>query len=74
MYRYLIQDDKAVADVFINTIKFSLFTIRACALDDLEKMNVSVLQAYTLYRTSQEWYENFDGMSAMEISSSVSLP
>lgn len=74
MYRYLIQDDKAVADVFINTIKFSLFTIRACALDDLEKMNVSVLQAYTLYRTSQEWYENFDGMSAMEISYSVSLP
>ena len=74
MYRYLIQDDKAVADVFINTIKFSLFTIRACALDDLEKMNVSVLQAYTLYRTYQEWYENFDGMSAMEISYSVSLP
>lgn len=74
MYRYLIQDDKDVADVFINTIKFSLFTIRACALDDLEKMNVSVLQAYTLYRTSQEWYENFDGMSAMEISYSVSLP
>lgn len=74
MNRYLLQAGQAVADVFINTIKFSLFTIRACALDDLEKMNISVLQAYTLYRTYQEWYENFDGMSAMEISYSVSLP
>ena len=74
LQKYLIQDGQAVADVFINTIKFSLFTIRACALDDLRKLNITVLQAYTLYRTYQEWYENFDGMSAMEISYSVSLP
>ena len=57
LQKYLIDEGKAAADVFINTIKFSLFSIRACALDDLKTLNISVLQAYTLYRTYQEWYE-----------------
>lgn len=72
--KYVCVDGKCYADVFINTIKFSLFSIRACALDDLTKLNITVLQAYTLYRSYQEWYENFDGMSAVEVAYSVSLP
>ena len=55
--KYVCADGKCYADVFINTIKFSLFSIRACALDDLTKLNITVLQAYTLYRSYQEWYE-----------------
>lgn len=72
--KYVCTEAGAYADVFINTIKFSLFSIRACALDDLTALNISVLQAYTLYRSYQEWYENFDGMSAVEVAYSVSLP
>lgn len=49
--KYVCADGKCYADVFINTIKFSLFSIRACALDDLTKLNITVLQAYTLYRS-----------------------
>ena len=40
----------------------------------MTKLNITVLQAYTLYRSYQEWYENFDGMSAVEVAYSVSLP
>ena len=74
LHRYLLADDTLQADVFINTIKFSLFTIGACKLNDLQKANLTVLQAYTLYRDYREWYENFDGMSATEVAYSVSLP
>lgn len=71
---YLITDRQAQADVFINTIKFSLFTIGACGLVDLQRLNLTVLQAYTLYRSYKEWYETFDGMSATEVAYSISLP
>lgn len=71
---YLCLDGEAQADVFVNTIKFSLFSIGACGLNDLQRLNVAVMQAYTLYRSYQEWYDNFDGMSAMEVAYSVSMP
>lgn len=72
--KYIVNDGDASADVFINTIKFSLFSTGSCKLNDLQRMNLTILQAYTLYRSYQEWYENFDGMSAVEVAYSVSLP
>lgn len=72
--KYICGEAKENVDVFINTIKFSLFSIRACALSDLQNMNITVLQAYALYQTYQHWYENFEGMSAVEVAYSVSLP
>ena len=72
--KYICGEGKENVDVFINTIKFSLFSIRACALSDLQKMNITVLQAYALYQTYQHWYEDFAGMSALEVAYSVSLP
>ena len=72
--KYFYDNGQLVPDVFINTIKFSLTTVKACSLEDLLKLDLPILQAYTLYRSYQDWYDNFDGMSAMEVSYSVSLP
>ena len=40
----------------------------------LKKWNVPVIQAYTLISSYEEWKAAFDGMNAMEVSISVSLP
>lgn len=72
--KYVYTEHGTYVDVFINTIKFSLFSTGSCQLNDLQRMNLTVLQAYTLYRSYQEWYEGFEGMSAVEVAYSVSLP
>ncbi|MGI5866206.1 MAG: cobaltochelatase subunit CobN [Syntrophaceticus schinkii] len=74
MDAYFYDEGKATIDVLINTIKFSLTCTRAIDLKSLEQLNVPVLQVYTLLRPREEWKNCLEGMMAMEIAVSVTMP
>ena len=72
--RFFCQEGVPVIDALINVLKFSLTSSGALSLDYLKQWNVPVLQAYTLIAPYEEWKNSFEGMNAMEISISISLP
>ena len=72
--KFFFRQGMTVIDAFINITKFSLTGSGALALSFLKQWNVPVLEAYTLLSTYEEWKEAFEGMNAMEVSISVSLP
>jgi cobaltochelatase CobN len=74
MDAYFYDEGKATIDVLINTINFSLTCTRAIDLKSLEQLNVPVLQVYTLLRPREEWKNCLEGMMAMEIAVSVTMP
>jgi len=74
MKRYFYDEGRPVIDVLINTIKFSLTATRAIDLTSLERLDVPVLQAYTLLSPREEWKNSLEGMTAMEIAFSVTMP
>lgn len=71
---YFYQNGLPVIDVLVNTIKFSMTTMGALNPDDLCKLNVPILQAYTLYRPQSEWEQSIEGMTAMEMAVSIAMP
>lgn len=71
---YFCENGVPSIDVFINTMKFSLTGARSMTLDFLKKFNVPVLQAYTLLTPYENWRDDFEGMNAMEVSISVTMP
>ncbi|MDO4177958.1 MAG: cobaltochelatase subunit CobN [Phascolarctobacterium sp.] len=72
--KYFMKDGKAVIDCVINTIKFSLTASASIELRVLEDLNVPLLQAYTMMRSIEEWQENIQGLSAVEVAISVTMP
>lgn len=72
--RFFCQDGMPVIDALINVLKFSMTGSGALSVDYLKQWNVPVLQAYTLIAPYDEWKNSFEGMNAMEISISISLP
>ena len=72
--QFFFRDGVPVIDVFVNTTKFSLTASAALKVDFLKQWNVPVMAAYTLLADYEEWKNSFEGMNAMEISISVSLP
>ncbi len=71
---YFYNHGKPVIDVLINTIKFSLTSSKEIDQKFLEKLGVPVLQANTLIRSHEEWEKCIEGMTAMEIGVSVTMP
>lgn len=71
---YFYQDGLPIIDVLLNTIKFSMTTMGALNSDSLCKLNVPILQAYTLYRPQLEWEQSIEGMTAMEMAVSIAMP
>ena len=67
-------DGVPAIDVLLNVMKFSMTTGGSINLDYLKKFNVPVLAAYTTIAPFEEWKDSFEGMNAMEVSISVSLP
>lgn len=61
-------------DVLLNVMKFSTTSSGSITLDYFRKWNVPILAAYTTIAPFEEWKNSFEGMNAMEISISVSLP
>lgn len=72
--KFFCENGLPVIDVLVNTLKFSFTGSGALTLDYLKKWNVPVLQAYTILSSYEEWKNSFEGMNAMEISISISLP
>ena len=72
--RFFFKDGVPAVDVFINITKFSLTGSGALKLDFLKQWNVPVLAAYTLLAPYEEWKDSLEGMNAMEVSISISLP
>lgn len=72
--RFFCEDGLPVIDVFINTMKFSLTISRSMTLAYLKQWNIPYLQAYTILSEYSEWKNNLEGMNAMEISISITMP
>ncbi|WP_371366925.1 Aerobic cobaltochelatase subunit CobN [Sporomusa rhizae] len=72
--KYFMKDGKTYIDVMINTMKFSLTASGALAYSVIAELNVPQLQAYTLLTPVEQWRESMEGMSAMEVSISITLP
>lgn len=72
--RYFTLEEAVVVHALINCMKFSLTTSRSLSLEFLERLNVPVLQCYTLLTEYTAWSESLEGMNAMEVSISIALP
>lgn len=71
---YFMLDDKSFVDVVINLFKFSLTIAGNISVDFLKKLQVPVLQGYSLTTEESIWRKNFEGMNAVEFSISATLP
>ena len=71
---YFCQDGVPAIDVLLNVMKFSLTSSGTITIDYFKKWNVPILAAYTTIAPYEEWKDSFEGMNAMEVSISVSLP
>ena len=72
--RFFCKQGLPIIDALINVMKFSLTSSGALTVDNLKQWNVPVLQAYTIMAPYEEWRDSFEGMNAMEISITISLP
>lgn len=72
--KYFMKDGKPVVDVIVNVMKFSFTTSGSISIEALEEMGVPVLEAYSLIAPETEWRASPEGMNAMEISISVTMP
>lgn len=72
--KYFMKDGKPVVDVIVNVMKFSFTTSGSISIKALEEMGVPVLEAYSLIAPKEEWEASPEGMNAMEISISVTMP
>lgn len=72
--KFFMKDGVPTIDTLLNIIKFSVTSTRSLTVPFLKGWNVPMLQAYTLLTNHENWFDNFEGMSPMEVSISVSLP
>ncbi|HEY3425045.1 MAG TPA: cobaltochelatase subunit CobN [Negativicutes bacterium] len=72
--QYFYADGVPAIDVLINTFKFSLTVGRPVDQEFLRKLNVPVLQAYTLIQSCEDWKSSMTGMTITEISCIVAMP
>lgn len=72
--KYFMKEGKPLVDVIVNVMKFSFTTSGSMSIKALEEMGVPVLEAYSLIAPKEEWEASPEGMNAMEISISVTMP
>ncbi len=72
--KYFTRDGKPVVDAIVNVMKFSFTTSGSISTEKLKEIGVPVLQAYSLIAPKEEWENSPEGMNAMEISISVTMP
>ena len=72
--RYFRKDGKPVVDAIVNVMKFSFTTSGSISVQALEDLGVPILEAYSLIAPEAEWRASPEGMNAMEISISVTMP
>lgn len=72
--KYFMKEGKSLVDAIVNVMKFSFTTSGSISIKALEEMGVPVLEAYSLIAPKEEWEASPEGMNAMEISISVTMP
>ncbi|WP_314904748.1 cobaltochelatase subunit CobN [Selenomonas artemidis] len=73
LHRYFYRDGEPAVDVVVSCLKFSLHAA-GTPIEELVRLGVPWLQAYTILAERVEWEDSLIGMNAMEVSISVSLP
>ena len=68
------KDGVPAIDVLLNVMKFSMTSSGTISIDYFKQKNVPILAAYSTIAPYEEWKNSFEGMNAMEVSISVSLP
>lgn len=71
---YFKDHGKPVIDTLVSTMKFSFTANKTVSIEDLKKLDVPVLTAYTLLESEKEWLDDPKGMNSVETSISVSMP
>ena len=71
--RYFYRDGKRLVDVLVTTTKFSLH-LSGTATEDLSRVGVPILTAYTILGSEESWAESPAGLEPSAVSISVSLP
>lgn len=72
--KYFMKEGKPLVDVIVNVMKFSFTTSGSISIKALEDLGVPILEAYSLIAPEAEWEASPEGMNAMEISISVTMP
>lgn len=72
--RFFCEQGLPIIDVLMNIQKFSITSSKSMTLEYLAKWRIPVLIAYTIIAPYEEWKPSLEGMNAMEISISASLP
>lgn len=72
--KYFMKEGKPLVDAIVNVMKFSFTTSGSVSIKALEEMGVPVLETYSLIAPKEEWEASPEGMNAMEISISVTMP
>ncbi len=70
---YFFREDRKLVDVIINTMKFSL-KAAGTPIAAFERLDVPILEAYTVLADRDNWEKSTAGLDPMEVSVSVSLP
>lgn len=68
------KDGVPAIDVLLNVMKFSMTSSGTISIEYFKQRNVPILAAYSTIAPYEEWKNSFEGMNAMEVSISVSLP
>lgn len=71
---FFAKDGVPAIDVLLNVMKFSMTSSGTISIDYFKQRNVPILAAYSTIAPYEEWKNSFEGMNAMEVSISVSLP
>ena len=71
---FFAKDGVPAIDVLLNVMKFSMTSSGTISIEYFKQRNVPILAAYSTIAPYEEWKNSFEGMNAMEVSISVSLP
>ena len=71
---FFTADGKPVIDTLVSTMKFSQVGNGSLTVDELKKLDVPILVAYTLLTTGEDWKKNPEGLNAIETSIGAALP
>ena len=71
--RYFFRGKTRLVDVIINTMKFSL-KAAGTSIEEWMRLDVPLLEAYTVLGERAEWEASPTGLNPMEVSIAVSLP
>ena len=71
---FFTADGKPVIDTLVSTMKFSQVGNGSLTVDELKKLDVPILTAYTLLTTGEDWKKNPEGLNAIETSIGAALP